>query len=463
VAEPAVTILFEGQPLACRPGQSVAAALWDHGVKVLSHSPKYGRPRGASCARGHCMGCLMRIDGVPNVRACHTPVHEGLRVACQDAGAAYGRPMQSALSGTGHLLPVGFYYKWFTKPAALSKLFMRIIRPVTGIGRLPDEAAWRDAPLPPRSRDLGRWDTVVVGGGAAGLAAALAAEGRTLLIDDAARGGGQRREALDLAAAGDGDPLAGLHRLRRLRAVLHERDALVTAAPHVTRAPTTTVVGCYQPDMLLLRDATGLSVARADRIVWAAGALDQLGLFDDHDLPGILGPRALYRLAGRDGIDLRGRAAVVWGHGPDQWLCAALLHARGARVVLALDPTAAPDEDALATARRLGWQLHTGLRPLAALGRAGSLAALRFEDGRSGTRPESACEIAVICGRAKPVYDGAYQLGADLVLDPLRGGYVPRGAAAGRWDGRTPAGLRLTIAGEAAGATLADLLEEVTA
>jgi hypothetical protein len=295
------------------------------------------------------------------------------------------------------------------------------------------------------------------------MAAALAAGGRTLLIDDAALGGGQRREALDLAAAGDGDPLAGLHRLRRLRAVLHERDALVAAAPHVTRAPATTVVGCYQPDMLLLRDAAGLSIARADRIVWAAGALDQLGLFDDHDLPGILGPRALYRLAGRDGIDLRGRTAVVWGHGPDQWLCAALLHARGARVILALDPTAAPDEDALATARRLGWRLRTGLRPLAALGRAGSLAALRFDDGRSGTRPESACEIAVICGRGKPVYDGAYQLGADLVLDPLRGGYVPRGAAAGRWDGLTPAGQRLTIAGEAAGATLADLLEEVTA
>ncbi|MBK6898323.1 MAG: (2Fe-2S)-binding protein [bacterium] len=462
MADPAVTILFEGQPLACRPGQSVAAALWDHGVKVLSHSPKYGRPRGASCARGHCMGCLMRIDGVPNVRACNAPVREGQRVERQDAGAVYGRPMQAALANTGHLLPVGFYYKWFTKPTAVAKLFMRAIRPVAGIGRLPDEAAWRGAPPPPRSRDLGRWDTVVVGGGAAGLAAVLAGEGRTLLIDDSRLGGGQRREALDLAAAGEGDPLAGLHRLRRLRAVLHERDALVAAAPHVTRAAATTVVGCYQPDMLLVRDATGLAVARADRIVWAAGALDQLGLFDDHDLPGVMGPRALYRLAGRDGIDLRGRSAVVWGHGPDQWLSAALLHARGAQVVLALDPTAAPDDDALATAGRLGWRLLHGVRPAAALGRAGSLAALRFDDGQGGARREAACELAVMCGRGKPVYDGAYQLGADLVLDPLRGGYVPRGAVAGRWDGDTPAGLRLTIAGESAGATLADLLQEVT-
>jgi len=461
VADPAVTILFEGQPLACRPGQTVAAALWDHGVKVLSHSPKYGRPRGASCARGHCMGCLMRIDGVPNVRACHAPVREGQRVERQDAGAVYGRPMQAALARTGHLLPVGFYYKWFTRPTAVTKLFMRIIRPVTGIGRLPETGAWQDATTTPRSRDLGRWKTVVVGGGATGLAAALAAEGRTLLIDDSRLGGGQRREALDLAAAGQGDPLQGLHRLRRLREVLHERDALVAAAPHVTRTLATTVVGCYQPDMLLVRDATGLAVARADRIVWAAGALDQPGLFDDHDLPGVLGPRALYRLAGRDGIDLRGRSAVVWGHGPDQWLCAALLHARGARVALALDPTAAPDDDALATADRLGWRLLTGVRPAAALGRAGSLAALRFDDGRGGARREAACEIAVMCGRGKPVYDGAYQLGADLVLDPLRGGYVPRDAAAGRWDGRTPAGLRLTIAGESAGATLADLLQEV--
>ncbi|MFN2370050.1 MAG: (2Fe-2S)-binding protein, partial [Candidatus Krumholzibacteriia bacterium] len=167
MADQTVTIRFEGRPLACREGTSVAAALWEHGVRTLSHSPKYGRPRGVTCARGHCTACLMRIDGVPNVRTCETPVRDGMTVTRQDPGAFYGAPMQKVLAAGGSLFPVGFYYKWFTRPPFVSRSFLRAIRPLTGIGRLPDAVAGARA-LPPAAgaavpaRDLGRWDTVVV-------------------------------------------------------------------------------------------------------------------------------------------------------------------------------------------------------------------------------------------------------------------------------------------------------------
>ena len=86
MASDKVCIRFKGKALECRPDTTVAVALWENGVRHLSHSPKYGRPRGVTCARGHCTACLMRVDGVPSVRVCETPVRDGMVVERQDAG-----------------------------------------------------------------------------------------------------------------------------------------------------------------------------------------------------------------------------------------------------------------------------------------------------------------------------------------------------------------------------------------
>lgn len=458
-----VKILFEGKELACRSGISVAAALWENGIKVLSRSPKYGRPRGVLCARGHCTNCLMRIDGVPNVRACQTEVRDGMTVARQDAGAFYGAPAQKMLNVGGGLMPVGFYYKWFTRPAALSKIFMQGIRPLTGVGRLPAEAAvaedeaaiaaMREAGWTEKEpRDLGARRCVVIGGGAAGMAEALDAGRDVLLVDDMPTAGGQRLAALDAAARELGDGFRTLRPLAAARDLLTGLAAKVEAESGVEFAPATRVVGAYQPDMLLLASADGLSVVRSGDIRWAAGALDVLGIFPDNDLPGLMGPRGLYRLLAADGLRVAGSRAVVAGGGLDLWLSAALLHAAGATVTLALD---SPDTEAslLEAAVGMGWRLHTGMKIVEARADGDALGRLVMggENGR-GARTEVPCEIAVAAGRAKPAYDVPYQLGADMVLDAGRGGYVPRGGAGGRWRAELDRGPSLTVAGEAAGA-----------
>jgi hypothetical protein len=64
---------------------------------------------------------------------------------------------------------------------------------------------------------------------------------------------------------------------------------------------------------------------------------------------------------------------------------------------------------------------------------------------------ELACDLAVLAGRGKPVYDVLYQLGADLVLEPERGGYVPTGTRRGGGTTRLPGDVPLTVAGEASG------------
>src|SRR5205823_2576912 len=66
-------------------GESIAAAALASGTRVLSRSLKYHRPRTFFCLEGHCSGCLVRLDGVPNLRACLSPCAAGAEVAGQNA------------------------------------------------------------------------------------------------------------------------------------------------------------------------------------------------------------------------------------------------------------------------------------------------------------------------------------------------------------------------------------------
>ena len=445
-----MTIRFEGRPLACRDGTSVAAALWEHGVRDLSHSPKYGRPRGVTCARGHCTACLMRVDGVPNVRVCETPVREGQTVQRQDTGAFYGAPMQKVLATGDALFPVGFYYKWFTRPPFVSRTFLRTIRPLTGVGRLPEAA---DLPTetagPGPSRDLGRWRTVVVGAGAAGMraAAAAAAAGPVLLLDENAEPGGLRLAALRTVAAA---PTVDRDRFPCLAAAgagLEQAAAALSASAVDLRRGCRVVAG-YAPGGLLVRQGTELATLRADEIVWAAGALDTLGLFPGNDTPGALGPRALYRLLLRDGLQVAGRHALLVGDGLDLWLAAALLAVRGARISLMIGGHGMPAE--IAGAVQMKWQLNSGLA-LSGLARRGQdqVQATFTPGGHSGPPAETHmrmdADLVVLCGRGKPTYDIPYQLGAQLTLDPAAGGFVAPPAST------LPGAVPLSVAGEAAG------------
>ncbi|WP_337104315.1 (2Fe-2S)-binding protein [Paenibacillus sp. YIM B09110] len=79
---PAATILFtfDGRSYAAREGESVAAALLASGVRTLRLHEEHGSPRGIYCNIGHCMECRVTISGISGVRACLTPVREGMVV-----------------------------------------------------------------------------------------------------------------------------------------------------------------------------------------------------------------------------------------------------------------------------------------------------------------------------------------------------------------------------------------------
>ncbi|MCC6312701.1 MAG: (2Fe-2S)-binding protein [Thermomicrobiales bacterium] len=77
------TIVFDGRSINARDGESLAAALLASGVRVFRTMLMTGDQRGPFCMVGRCTDCLVVVDGVPNARACMTPVRAGMRVETQ--------------------------------------------------------------------------------------------------------------------------------------------------------------------------------------------------------------------------------------------------------------------------------------------------------------------------------------------------------------------------------------------
>ena len=78
-SSPTVELFLDGQSFPARTGESVAAALFACGRKILRTSPRLHQARGMFCLMGSCQECLVIVDG-RRVLACQTPVTGGLRV-----------------------------------------------------------------------------------------------------------------------------------------------------------------------------------------------------------------------------------------------------------------------------------------------------------------------------------------------------------------------------------------------
>lgn len=77
-----ITIHFEGRPLSARYGESVAATLLRHEIRMFRDTPIGNR--GPFCGIGLCHECGVQIvldDASPVVlRACVTPVSDGMKI-----------------------------------------------------------------------------------------------------------------------------------------------------------------------------------------------------------------------------------------------------------------------------------------------------------------------------------------------------------------------------------------------
>jgi predicted molibdopterin-dependent oxidoreductase YjgC len=78
-----VTIIVDGAPLPAFVGETIAGALLASGRRAWRHT-RHGQPRGMFCGIGVCFDCLVTVNGAPKVRACLTPVAEGMIVQTQE-------------------------------------------------------------------------------------------------------------------------------------------------------------------------------------------------------------------------------------------------------------------------------------------------------------------------------------------------------------------------------------------
>lgn len=165
-----VYFYYNGKKIEAYENETVAAALYAQGVRIFSRSFKYHRPRGFFCAIGKCSSCLMRVDGVPNVRTCMVRVREGMIVESEHAFPSVEHDIYSMMDYIPFISKPGFYLKTFIRPKFLSGTYQKIIRKFTGLGKFPTRKAKH---IPPKENPIMEPDIAVIGGGPAGLSAAI--------------------------------------------------------------------------------------------------------------------------------------------------------------------------------------------------------------------------------------------------------------------------------------------------
>ena len=72
-------IVFDGNSVSAHAGNTIAAALLVAGIDEFG-TTRDGDPRQPFCNMGTCFDCAVTVDGQPLVRACITPVRDGMEI-----------------------------------------------------------------------------------------------------------------------------------------------------------------------------------------------------------------------------------------------------------------------------------------------------------------------------------------------------------------------------------------------
>jgi thioredoxin reductase len=271
---------FDGQPVAARPGQSLAAALTEADHRAFRRTAKDAL-RGMFCGMGVCQDCLVTIDGVPNRRACMTKAEAGLTVETQAA-----------------------------------------------FPRLDPDATLTDA-APAR---IVTPEVLVVGGGAGGLSAAIAAReagAEVLVIDERRVGGGQYYKQAAGGAPLDAQQAEGAALLDAARASGTEILGGVE------------VWGAFDGPLFLAEVDGAALISRPKTVIVATGAYERPAMVPGWTLPGVMTTGAAQTLW-RSYRTLPGRRVVVCGSGPLNLQVALELAEGGAEVALVAEAAPAP-------------------------------------------------------------------------------------------------------------------------
>ncbi len=426
-----VTIYLGGRPIEAVEGESVGASLHASGIKVISRSLKYHRPRGLYCLNGRCGQCTMRIDGVPNVRICTVEAREGLRMNCQNGVPSVEHDILSIMDRFGFLFPAGFQYKKLFRPSFLVPLYQAVIRRLAGYGSPPEANL-----ASPRSRIMElESEVAVIGGGPSGLSAAKASVetgASTILIDDERSLGGHLR--FETSKPYTRHPQFNG---RPAFAVARGLAAEVQSNPRVRKVSGTTI-GLYGKNLAV---ATGSEIVlvRSRALIVSTGAYERRPLFNNNDLPGIFGYRAAMKLLNLYRVKPGLKAAVYAADNSSAGALIEVLEETGisleAYITLGGKPPGLPGNA----------QVFPRSEVRSALGRK-SISGVESAslDGSEVNRIQ--CDFLCLAGFLQPTYEIQCQAGCQMNMRSDLGGYVATHDE--RMETTIPS---VFVAGEAAG------------
>lgn len=245
-------------------GDSIASALHVNGVKTLSHSLRFYRPRGFFCGIGKCSSCFMTVDDIPNIRTCIVPLKENTKILEQDR-----------------------------------------------VGELSDKK------FTDKKKKIMDVDITIIGSGPAGLMAASAAAEQgvpsILLVDENHLVGGQLIKQTH-KFFGSKDEKAGTRGIN-IALELLER---VNSYKSIQLMLETSVIGCYNGKknhrliaVKRLRDSNQLFEINNKNVIFACGAMENMLAFPGNDLPGVYGAGGVQTLMNVYGVKPGKRVLMV--------------------------------------------------------------------------------------------------------------------------------------------------------
>ena len=373
------TFTFQGREITARKGETVAAALHNRGVFELSRSGDKGRGRGLFCSIGKCSSCLMKVDGVPNVRTCITMAREGMEVEKQD-----------------------------------------------GFPKIPSDVPELN---PEPIRELVP-DLLVIGGGPAGLKASLTASSagaKVLVVDENPLLGGQMIKQTH-KFFGSSDQEAG----KRGKDIGDGLIRKVENQPKVETMTSTSAVGIFDDRVGIYRNQEEFIKVNPEKTVVATGATEDMIRFPNNDIPGVYGAGGIQTLMNVHGVKPGNKVLMVGAGNVGLIVAYQLLQASvEVEAIVEIAPEIGGYFVHAAKVRRHGVPILTNHKVVRVEGRDKVEKAIIGKVNDSGkvvkeTKRELNVDVVALAAGLSPSYKLLHHGGCDLEFQPELGGYVPK-------------------------------------
>jgi len=256
-----IAFYWQERELSAYSGETIASALFSHGIRIFGHHHKDGAPQGIFCANGQCAQCMVLADGRP-VKSCVELVKPGLRVA-----------------------------------------------PVDGLCELPRIST------PPQTRPVIEVSipVLIIGGGPAGLSAAIELGKlgvEVLLVDDKHRLGGK----LVLQTHRFFGSIKAVHAGTRGIDIATRLEKEVRKYPSVSIWLHSTALAVFSDRKVgILKEGNQYTLVTPKILLVAAGAREKFLAFRGNTLPGVYGAGAFQTLVNRDLIRPSEKLFIVGG------------------------------------------------------------------------------------------------------------------------------------------------------